>query len=168
MTEFVKPTAKEEMNDLHDRLIKIIQATEQEAQDRATIKLTPRYVELEALMRAAKMEQGDMLAGVLDSEPFVDPLKKMMERLMLDEHVLTFRNLRMKMGKKNVVNCGRLLNTLGGDIGLFIEMVGVTQKSLKDFAEQMPQIKDELNLCIDTEHVPKGIEVDFDLSSERL
>lgn len=151
----------------HDEFVRLYNKTEQEAVERAQIKLSPKFQELESIRLKAEEEQKAMLSVVTDSSLLVETAKKEMMDNLQQSGLTRFKNIQAKMGKKNVVNTNRLLETLGGDMGIFLEMVGVTQKALKDFSSQNPTIQKELSMCIDSFPVMKDLEITFDFSSLR-
>lgn len=152
----------EQLANMHDRFVQLTQKSESESQDRATIKLQSGYYELENLIQDAKEKQEAMLAGVPDSTGDLEAIKIELMDIMKTEGLTKFRSIYAKMGKKSTVNGARLLNTLGGDIGLFMEIATITQKALKDFSDSNYPIKNELLACIDSEIVMKDLEISFE------
>lgn len=148
----------------HDEVIRLNRQKEDEAIDLAARKQQPRYIELQDMINQASAEQAAMLAGLPDSEPELEKAKESMMMEMKARGLTTYLSIYAMMGKKKTVNASRLLNVLGGDIGIFMEMAKVTQKQLKDFAEIQPHIEKELMSCIDIEGVMKDIEIGFNFS----
>lgn len=151
------------LQECHDNIIALTQAVERENEDRGVLKLSPKYIELEKVKNEAQLEQDSILNKIPDSSKELQLEKEAMMQLFLEEGLTKFRNCHAKMGNKKEVNISRLLNTLGGDVGLFMEISGVSQRALNDFASSNSHMKTELLSCIDVTHVIKDIEIDFAL-----
>lgn len=149
----------------HDEVVRLNLLVEYETADRATIKLSPQYIALEQQIALLTQQRDALIAHIPDSKPELEKAKESMMMQLRNEGLTKFRNIYAKMGKRQTVNVSRLLNVLGGDVGILLEMAKVTQKQLKEFAETMPQAKQEIMSCVDTEGVMKDLEIGFHFDS---
>lgn len=54
-----------------------------------------------------------------------------------------------KYSEKKEVNSRRFYEAIGEDIGIFMDMVSITQAKLKDFAKTQPGLKKSIESCIE-------------------
>lgn len=82
----------------------------------------------------------ELKAGIYDSRPEYDEMKLQIISFMKESGETAHQGLKVKWKETKVVNSGRLLDELGGDIGTFMEIASVPQVSIKNFCKSNPNI----------------------------
>lgn len=141
---------KEELERYEVTRTKDYQAAEEDA---AGVDATMR--ELGAELTAIRERQREMLAGVPDSRTKLEEAKIMLMQIMEAEGVEGYVEdgitVSGKWSEKKTVDGSKLLTVLGGDIDEFTRLVKPSQKAVKDYAQERPDMKKALLSCITLE-----------------
>ena len=156
-----------------DAILKAIQATKiacnEESIKRLDVQRTKDYQAvqvdidgIEATMRdlaqelqATRARQDEMLKAVPDSRPKLEEEKRMLMQIMeaegVEGYVEDWISVSGKWSEKKKVDGNRLLSVLGGDMDEFMQIAKPSQKSVKDYALERPDMKSALLSCITLE-----------------
>ena len=141
---------KEELERYEVTRTKDYQAAEADA---ASIDATLR--DLGAELTATRERQREMLLVVPNSTPKLEELKSMLMEVMQAEgvegYVEDWISVSGKFSEKKTVDGNKLLTVLGGDIDEFTRLVKPSQKAVKDYAQERPDMKRALLSCITLE-----------------
>lgn len=141
---------KEELERYEVTRTKDYQAAEADA---AGVEATIR--DLGAELTATRERQREMLAIVPDSRPKLEEAKAMLMQIMeaegVEGYVEDWISVSGKFSEKKTVDGNKLLTVLGGDIDEFTRLVKPSQKAVKDYAQERPDMKRALLSCITLE-----------------
>ncbi len=119
-------------------------------------------------LHAVKARQDEMLATVPDSTGKLEDLKRHLMNMMMVDGVEGYMEnditVSGKFTEKKKVDGNRLLSVLGGDMDAFMQIVKPTQKAIKDYATERPDLKSSLLSCI-TLDSRELVDVDIQLIS---
>lgn len=103
-------------------------------------------------LNATRERQREMLAEVPDTRPKLDELKRMLMQIMeaegVEGYVEDWISISGKWSEKKKVDGNRLLSVLGGDMDEFMQIAKPSQKAVKDYALERPDMKKALLSCI--------------------
>lgn len=141
---------KEELERYEVTRTKDYQAAEEDA---AGVEATIR--DLGAELTATRERQREMLTIVPDSRPMLEDAKTMLMQIMeaegVEGYVEDWISVSGKFSEKKTVDGNKLLTVLGGDIDEFTRLVKPSQKAVKDYAQERPDMKRALLSCITLE-----------------
>lgn len=114
--------------------------------------ITATIQELSLELQAARLAQLEMLKAVPDSRLRLEEEKQMLMQIMETEGVEGYTEdyitVSGKFSETKKVDGKRLLSVLGGDIDEFTRLAKPSQKAVKDYALERPDIKTPLLSCI--------------------
>lgn len=141
---------KEELERFDVTRSKDYQAAEADAE---SVEATMRDLATE--LTATRERQREMLAVVPDSRPLLEEAKRMLMDIMQAEgvegYVEDWISVSGKFSEKKTVDGRKLLTVLDGDIDEFTRLVKPSQKAIKDYAMERPDMKRALLSCITLE-----------------
>lgn len=153
------------MPDIKETIVKLNHLKKvitKENAEREMIRSGDEYLDLAKQAREIGEKQNALLESVECHDSEFDDLKFEVINYFKSENIEQMENITAKFKKKNEVSVNKVLEVLGGDVGLLLEMTGISQKELKAFAalESNKPIKKELMDCV--EETKKEI-VDLDI-----
>lgn len=163
-----KPITKD---DLLQRIKMLRQDCDKEAMHRMDIERSPDYRaaqqdiedtertirDLQTEITATRARQTEMLSVVSDSRPALEEAKRALMQIMeaegVEGYVEDWISVSGKWSERRSVDGKKLLTVLGGDIDTFVSIVKPTQKSVKQYADEVgePALKKQLMSCIKLE-----------------
>lgn len=135
--------------ELAEKIEELAKACADEHDQREEIRKGKKYMEKQAAIVKLSGELDAMLEDVPDSVPDFEKAKKDMIAEMQQSGRAKIGKVSARYTKSNRVNGAGVFRTLGEDIGLFMEIATISQKSLKEWAKGNPDLKDELIDCIE-------------------
>ncbi len=123
---------------------------EQERVRTTQVKCSDEWYAFDKQIQALQASQQLLLDGIPDSTAELMEAKKVVMEQMKQQGVFNIENVYAKIKEKNEVNKTKVLNVLGGDIGILMELATFTQVALKDFGKANPAMKHALLNCIET------------------
>jgi hypothetical protein len=139
------------VDDLYRSVISLREAVTREGMERMTIETSPECLAIDHQINDLLERKQAMLATVPNSSSALEEAKRGLMDAMLSQGIDAYGNAKVSYREKNRVNVGRVLEVVGGDIGTFLEMTKVTQKTLADYAKLMPDLKKDLMACVELE-----------------
>lgn len=137
------------LDDITGRAIALKAKVQQEDEDRAKIKYTPEYQELDRQVQELSAKRDGLLATVPDSRAEHDAAIAELTAAFTEAKVNEHMGVKATFREKSEVNAARLLTVLDGDIDNFMVVASVTQIKLKDLAKTFPAKKKELMDCVE-------------------
>jgi len=120
----------------------------EENMNRMELEDSEEYQALERVITSAKKEQIQMMKELPDSSSDYENAKQNMLEWFRESGQSKYANLEAKYKFKYKVHNMEVLDVLGGDMGMFQELIEISQKSLKEFAKDNPDLKRPLLNCV--------------------
>lgn len=142
----------------YNRFMEAHEKYDKEQIERDKIRFSKEYL---AKVQAAELlmeDAAEMLEGLPDSSKELAAAKKVLQDELHSKGLSHYENVKIKYKKSRFVDKEELLKILDGDLGIYISISNVTQKSLTDHATGSLHEKELLD-CIKTEEVPAEIEL---------
>lgn len=139
------------MQALYDKVVALREVVMLEGVEREKIKLSDLYRQTEEQIATLQRQLTEMTAVVPDSSLELEDAKAALQEAMLESNLDAYGDAKISYREKNRVNVPRVLEVIGGDIGTFLEMTRVTQKTLSEYAKLMPDLKKDLMACVELE-----------------
>lgn len=137
------------LNELCTSLAELKKKLDLENSERATVQNGPEYVALGNQIEELMQKQNALLAPLPDSRGEYEALRREVMDAMNKEGVYAVGQVQGKFRETREVNANKVLQAIGGDWDLYLTLSNVTQTALKAFAAENPEIKKELNSCIE-------------------
>lgn len=137
------------LQELCSQLSALKQAIVLENAEREERKAMGDYQALSKRIEEAMLEQDRMLTLIPDSRAAYDALHAQVLDMMEEQKVYAVGDVRGKFRESKEVNANKVLKAIGGDWDLYLTLSNVTQTALKAFAAENPELKKELNDCIE-------------------
>ena len=121
---------------------------QQEERQREELRNSKEYQRLQSMIENYQKVQEGMLAEVPDCREEMEMDKQALIVYMQGNNLKRAGEFKAKTRVKRTVDVPRVLNILGGDLGLLMEYASMTQSNLEEMCDAMPELKNDLKVCV--------------------